>query len=88
MLKEQKVLMSTLITIRENTDGYTERYICALVLYLVSVLSQCYSIIIDLGIIETVNLKEVVGGLNYIDNIYIYQLMSNVQLPGSEIFDS
>ena len=36
------------------------------------------------------HVKEVVDGLNDIDNsyIYIYQLMSNIQLPGSKIFDS
>ena len=50
--------------------------------------SQCYSIIIDRGISEPVHGKEVVGGLNAIDKRYIYQLMSNVQLPGPKIFDS
>ena len=29
-----------------------------------------------------------VDGLNAIDKCYIYQLMYNVQLPGSKIFDS
>ena len=29
-----------------------------------------------------------VDGLNAVDNCYIYQLMSKVQLPGSVIFDS
>ena len=32
--------------------------------------------------------KELVDGLNSIDKRYIYQLMSNVQLPGSKTFDS
>ena len=32
--------------------------------------------------------KEVVDGLNDVDKSYIYQFMSNVQLPGSNIFDS
>ena len=48
------------------------------------VLSQCHSIIIDLGIIANGHGKEVVGGLNDINKQYIYQLMSNVQLPGSK----
>ena len=47
ILKEQKVLTSTLSTIWENTDGCAEQYRCAFALYLISVLSQCYSIIID-----------------------------------------
>ena len=32
--------------------------------------------------------KEVVDGLNAIDKRFVYQLMSNVQLRGSKIFDS
>ena len=43
---------------------------------------QCYSFIIDQGISETGHGKEVVDGLNAVDKRYIYQLMSNVQLPG------
>ena len=32
--------------------------------------------------------KEAIDGINAIDKRYIYQLMSNVQLPGSKRFDS
>ena len=53
-----------------------------------SVMSQCYSIIIDQGISAPGHGKEVVDGLNDVDNRYIYQLMSKVQLPGSFIFYS
>ena len=72
----------------ENTDGCSEQYICASELYRVSFMSQCYSVIIDQGIIASGNGKEVVDGINAVDNLYIYQLMSNVQLPGSNRFDS
>ena len=64
--------MSTLSTIWENTDGFAEQYRCASSLYLVSVLSQYHSIIIDRGIIAPRNGKEVVGGINSIDKRYIY----------------
>ena len=84
LLTEQKVLTSTLITIWENTDGCADQYRCASELYLVSIMSQCYSIIIDRGISSPGHGKEVVDGLNEIDKCYIYQLMSNVQLPGSK----
>ena len=57
-------------------------------MYLVSVMSQCYSIIMDLGISEPVHGREVVDGLNAVDKRYIYRLMSTAQLPGSKIFDS
>ena len=53
-----------------------------------SVMSQCYSIIIDRGISAPGHGKEVVDGLNYVDKRYIYQLMSKVQLPGSNRFYS
>ena len=72
----------------KNTDGCVEQYRCASALYLMSVFSQCYSIIIDRSISAPRHGKELVGGLNAIDKRYIYQLMSNVQLTGSKTFDS
>ena len=53
-----------------------------------SVISQTYSLIVDRGISEPGNGKEVVDGLNAVDKRYIYQLMSKVQLPESVIFYS
>ena len=53
-----------------------------------SVMSQCYSIIINRGISAPGHGKEVIDGLNDVDKRYIYQLMSTVQIPGSKIFDS
>ena len=47
LLKEKNVLTTSLSTIWENTDGCTEQYRCASALDLMSVMSQCYSIIID-----------------------------------------
>ena len=52
-----------------------------------SVISQCYSIIINWGISAPGNGKEVVDGLNAVDKLYIHKLMSTSQLPGSIIFD-
>ena len=53
-----------------------------------SVMSQTYSIIIDCGRSAPGNGKEVVDGINAVDKLYIYQLISKVQLPGSIRFDS
>ena len=53
-----------------------------------SVMSQCYSVLIDRGVSAPGNGKEVVDGLNDVDKRYIYQFMSTFQLPGSKIFDS
>ena len=57
-------------------------------MYLISVMSQYYSVTIDQGISELGHGKEVVDGLNAVDKRYKYKLMSNVKLPGSKIFDS
>ena len=83
-------MTSTLSTIWENTDGCAEQYICVSARYLMSVMSQSKSIIIDRGISAPGHVKEVVDGLKAIDRryIFIYQLMSNVQLPGSKTLDS
>ena len=82
LLKEEKVLTTSFSTIWENFDGCAKKYSCASVLYLMSVMSQCYYIIIDRGISAPRHGKEVVDKLNYVDKLYIYQLMSTVKLPG------
>ena len=87
-LKDKKVLTTSFIIILKNTYGCAEQYRCAYALYLMSVMSQCYFIIIDWGISAPGDGKEVVYWLNYVHKRSIYQLMSTVQLPGSSIFDS
>ena len=87
-LKEKKIMTTSLITIWENTDCCDEQYVCASALYLISVMLQCYSIIIDRVIIAPGHGKEVVDGINAFDKHCIYQLMSTVQLTGSIRFDS
>ena len=71
LLKEEKILTSALSKIWENTDGCAEKYRCASALYLR----------IDRGISAPGNGKDVVDGINTIDKCYIYELMSNFQLP-------
>ena len=88
LLTDKKVLTTYLSKIWENTDGCAEQYICASALYLMSGMPQCYSVIIYWGISAPGNRKEVVDGRNSFDKRYIYQCMSNVQLPGSNKFDS
>ena len=53
-----------------------------------SVMPQCYSVIIDRGISTPGHGKDLVDDLNSIENHDIYKLMSNVQLTGSNIIDS
>ena len=47
LIKEKTLLTTSLSTIWESTDGCAKQYICASALYLMSVMSQCYSVIID-----------------------------------------
>ena len=88
LLEEKKLLTTYLSEIWENTDCCAEQYRCASSLYLMSVMSQCLSIIIDRVISAPGHGKEVVDGLNDVDKRYIYQLISNFQLPGSKRFDT
>ena len=78
LLKEKKILTTSLSTIRESTDGCSEQYICASEIYLMTVMSQCYSVIIYRGISAYGNGKEVVDGINAVDKCYIY-ISINVQ---------
>ena len=88
LLKDKKILTISLSKIWENTGGCAEQYRCASALYLMSVMYQCCSIIIDWVISAPRHGKEVVDGLSDFDKRYIYQLISNVQLTGSNIFYS
>ena len=49
-LKDQNLMTTSLSTIRENTDGCAEQYICASDLHITSVMSQCYFVTIYQGI--------------------------------------
>ena len=81
-------MTTSLSTVWENTDGCFKQYRCASALCLMSFMSQCYPVTIDQRISAPGHGKELVDGLNAVDKRYIYQLMSNVQLPGTNIFDS
>ena len=87
LFKKQKIMTSTLSKILGNTNGCAEQYRCASAIYLMSVLSQCLSIIIYQSISAPGNGKELFDVLNVIDKRYIYQLMYKVHLPGSKTFD-
>ena len=71
LLKYKKLFTILLSTIWENPDSCDEQYRCASVLYLLSVMSQCYSVIIYQGISSPEHGKEVVDVLNAVDKRYI-----------------
>ena len=64
MLNKLKMLPSKLITLWENTNGCTEHYRCATVLFLLSMLSQVFYVIIHRSVSETGHGGEVVDELN------------------------
>ena len=88
LLKDKKVLKTPLSKIWGSTGGCAEQYICAYTLYLMSVISQCYYIIIHRVISAPGHGKEVVDLLNDVDKRYIYQMISTVKIPVSHRDDS
>ena len=87
-LKRKKLSRASLGTILDNTDGLDKKHRCASAQYVISVMFQSFSVIIDRRISVPGHGKEVLDGLNAVDKHYIYQLMSTVQLIGTNIFDS
>ena len=81
-------MLNMLSEIWENTYACAEHYRCATALYLMSMLSQAFSVIIDRGISAPGHVTEVVYGLNSIYKRFIFQLMSKVQLPCANIYDT
>ena len=65
--KRKKLMTTSLSKIWENTDGCAEQYRCSSALYLMSVISQCYSIIIYWVISAPGHGKEVLDELNDVD---------------------
>ena len=64
---ESGILVSSMSTVWEDTDGCAKQYRWALDIYLMTVLSSSYGIIIYRAINSPVHLKKVVGGLNATD---------------------
>ena len=71
----------------ENTDECAKKYICATALYLLSMLSNSYNIVIDRIIWSLGHGKYVVDGLNATDNFFLTMLITTVQLHGKATKD-
>ena len=50
LLQNRTVFLSDMSTIWGNMDGFSEKFRCVIALYLLSMLSHAYNIIIDLGV--------------------------------------
>ena len=71
LLKKIKLLMTKKSTIWENTDGCAEQYKCTTALYLLSILSHAYNIVIDSGVGAPGHGKDIVDGLNAADKRFL-----------------
>ena len=81
-------MSENLSTLWENTDDCAEHYIRATELYLLSMLSQGFSVIIDRCISEPGHVREVVDGLNLTVKRFLLQLVSTVKFPGEKEYDT
>ena len=64
LVQNKKVLMTNKINIWDNTDGCTEQYMCTPALYVISMLSHAYTILIYHGVGSPGHVKYVVDVLN------------------------
>ena len=67
----------------ENTDGCTNQYRCATVLYLLLVLAHAYNIIIYHGAGSPGHIREVFYDLNYTNKWFLSMLMTTLKLPSA-----
>ena len=71
MFLESGILVSGISTVWEDTGGGVKQYMCALDIYLKTVLSYSYGIIMDRGINTSGHGNNVVDGLNAMKKRYL-----------------
>ena len=88
LLNQNNIISAKLITLRGGKYGCADHYRCATTLYLFSILSQVFYVIIQRGISAPGHGIEVVDGLDATEKRFFLQLMSNVKLPGAKGYDT
>ena len=88
LLNNWKIISSNLITIWGNKYGWSEHYICVMVLYLLKMLPQDYNIIIDSGVSASGHVREIVDDINITEKRFILQLMTTVKLPIYQVYET
>ena len=83
ILQNIMVLMTNKSNIWYNTSGCADQYRCVTELYLLSMLSHKYNIVIYPGVGAPGNGKYVVDGLNATDKMFLYNIDENSALPGA-----
>ena len=83
LLQNRKVFMTNKSTIWENTDRCDDKYRCATALYLSSMLSHVYNIVIDSDVGAPGYGEDFINGLNSTNKRFLSMLMITVQLLGA-----
>ena len=86
--KQRNIMSAKLSTIWSNTDDCSENYRCATALYLISMLSQAFYVIIYRGISAPVCGREVLYLINSINKSFLFKLISTVQVTGTKVYDT
>ena len=71
MFLESGILVSSMSTVKEDTDGCAKKFMCDLAIYLMTVLSYSYGIITDHVINSPGHGNNVVDGINATDKRYL-----------------
>ena len=87
LLQNRTVFFAEMSNILENTNGCAEKYCCATVLYLLSMLAHKYNIMIDSDVGAPGHGREVVDGLNA-TNFFLSMSTTTVQLPVALAYES
>ena len=87
-LKQGSIMSNKLSKIWQNKDGCAKHYICATELYLISMLSQDFYVIIERGISAPGYGRQLADVLNATVKRFLLQLISTVQLPGAKSYDT
>ena len=75
---KNNIMSTKFSTLLENTDGFSKHYKCAMALFLLSMLSQAFYIIINHGVIATGYSRELLYDLNATEKCFPLQLISTV----------
>ena len=71
-----------------NIDGCAEQYRCVTAIYLLSIFSHAYNIIIDCGVGAPGHGRELFYGLNATNKRFIFMLITTLPLLGTAAYES
>ena len=81
---ESGILVPGMLIVWGDTNGCSKQYRCALDIYLITVLSSSYGIIMDRKINSPGHMKYVVDGINAMDKCYLEEEIELINKLGSK----